>query len=163
MTSGVVKIAASAFFAKAERVASGCWEWRRSTFATGYGKAWDGERVTYAHRVAFRLAVGAIPDGADVCHSCDNRLCVNPEHLFVGTRADNVRDCIAKGRFSYPRFDPATRRGELNPCARMTRETVAEAKRRHAAGESLRSIARGLGVAAETVRRAVRGESWRTS
>jgi hypothetical protein len=77
-----------------------CWLWTgRRDGSLRYGRTRDGEgKMGYAHRFAWRLLRGPIPKGACLCHHCDNPLCVNPAHLFLGTRADNVRDCIAKGR-----------------------------------------------------------------
>lgn len=77
----------------------GCHEWRGARRAGGYGAVSVAVRQTdYAHRVAWQLAFGPIPDGMFVCHRCDNPPCCNPEHLFLGTNADNMRDMVAKGR-----------------------------------------------------------------
>ena len=76
-----------------------CWNWKASTFNTGYGQftTADGKNRT-AHRVAYEYAYGPIPDGLYVCHSCDNRKCVNPAHLWLGNAKANVTDMIDKGR-----------------------------------------------------------------
>lgn len=73
----------------------GCWLWQGSKFANGYGRY---GRCSYAHRFAYELFIGPIPDGLQVCHRCDIKHCVRPEHLFLGTQADNMRDARQKGR-----------------------------------------------------------------
>lgn len=88
-----------------------CWEWQGCRQGNGYGRfrAIGGRkgRTEYAHRMVALDTLGPVPEGSEVCHTCDNRRCVRPDHLFYGTRQDNVRDCMAKGRFvPPPRTDP---------------------------------------------------------
>lgn len=78
--------------------ATGCWEWQNSTHEFGYGMVYDGTKAVLAHRLAYTLFVGPIPDGMCVCHKCDNPPCCNPDHLFLGTKADNQSDMARKGR-----------------------------------------------------------------
>lgn len=77
---------------------SDCWVWQRAKTTSGYGKlSWCGKLVA-AHRLSWNLTFGDIPDGINVCHHCDNPPCVNPNHLFLGTQLDNVRDMHSKAR-----------------------------------------------------------------
>lgn len=76
----------------------GCWEWQRTISKMGYGKTRYLGKDETTHRVSFMVFKGEIPEGMNVCHSCDNRKCCNPDHLWIGTTKDNVQDCIRKGR-----------------------------------------------------------------
>ena len=80
--------------------ADACWEWLGRRDQKGYGRFGRGH---LAHRFAFAFVNGPIPEGLEVCHRCDNPVCVRPSHLFLGTHTDNVRDSIAKGRAAFCR------------------------------------------------------------
>lgn len=86
------------FESRAVKTAGGCWEWRLSLQWTGYGMYRDGEKTLRAHRGAWEAAHGPIPAGQWVLHKCDNRKCVNPDHLFLGDRTANTSDMVAKRR-----------------------------------------------------------------
>lgn len=80
-----------------------CWEWQGAISAKGYGRLTYNQKRLSAHRVAYELYRGEIPNGFLVCHLCDNPRCCNPHHLWLGTAKENTQDAIAKGRLKPPR------------------------------------------------------------
>jgi len=96
---------------------SECWEWLKSTNKQGYGHLNINNKLCRANRIAYKISYGIIPSGLCVLHTCDNPLCVNPNHLWLGTHNDNMRDKVLKGRCSHLKE-------ELNPNSKLTKIDV---------------------------------------
>jgi hypothetical protein len=136
----------SRFWSKVQ-ITDGCWLWAGGKTRSGYGGFWLNNRTLPAHRVAWELTNGPIPEGLFACHKCDVRACVNPGHLFLGTQLDNMRDKLAKGRVGEcaPK-NPA--KGARNHNAKIT-DAIALGIR--AASGSHRSIGERFGVSRSSV------------
>jgi hypothetical protein len=83
---------------KIKKHKSGCWNWIGSKYPTGYGRFSYKKHKGYAHRMSYIVFKGKIKKNFCVCHACDNKACINPDHLWLGTQKDNIIDCINKGR-----------------------------------------------------------------
>jgi hypothetical protein len=144
-----------------------CWTWLRGRTHDGYGIFKVGTTAIIASRVAWMIARGPVPDGLVVCHTCDNRLCVNVEHMFVGTRADNNNDRHAKGRSargesSGPKRHPETiARGVRKALAKLDDDKVRIMRAMRRNGVTVAEIARTFGVARSAASVAVNGKTWR--
>jgi len=129
----------------------GCWLWAASADENGYGTFFDGTKTVKAHRAAWTIYVGEIPEGLQVLHRCDTPACVNPKHLFLGTLADNIADCIDKGRRH-------STRGVLNAKCVLTEDDV-RAILADPRGD--KAIADDYGVVRGTIWAIRNGPNWR--
>jgi len=142
----------------AKRDDESCWEWQSGRSPRGYGNfhVERGKASVRAHRFSWELCNGKIPDGLCVLHRCDNPPCVNPGHLFLGTRDDNVKDMMSKGRHV-----PTSLHGEACSWAKLTAESVRQVRREAAAGVPYAALAQRYGVTPTAVINAVARRSWR--
>lgn len=133
---------------------SGCWLWIGTYSSKGYGWATFSRKMIKAHRLAFELFVGPIPDGKLVLHRCDVRCCVNPNHLFIGTAQDNSDDAVRKGRI---------RSGADAHLSKLSYESVVSVCQLHAEGVRPVDIAERFGVHPSCIYHIISGRSWRST
>lgn len=139
-----------------------CWEWTGSCNNTGYGTvAWEG-KVYVAHRIAAwlsgmvadKLAPKHAAEKGYVLHKCDNRKCCNPNHFFIGSYSDNQKDAYQKKRKVQPK-------GAAHVNAKLTKEQVAEIRKRYTAGEYQMPLAKEFKVSQRSISLIVRGETYK--
>lgn len=131
----------------------GCWLWTASTNTSGYGQIInDFGKMKLASHISYEIYNGAIPDRLQVLHTCDNPLCVNPNHLWLGTHADNMQDRHDKGRDSMRKGHPS------HPHRKMTKENIQRAKELYQNGMTQKEIAILMGVHKMTINRAIAGK-----
>lgn len=132
-----------AFLSRVDR-GPGCWTWRGCKNPSGYGRQRVRDRLFYVHRLAYFFATDRDPGELDVCHSCDNPSCVRPDHLFLGTHVENMRDRDRKGRGT----------------GKLTQEQVNAIRARRATGETFQALAARFGVSVATAFNAVTGKTY---
>jgi hypothetical protein len=144
-----------------------CWIWTASKDTSGYGQVRYQGRLRRATHIAWELTNGSVPSDAFLCHRCDNRACVRPDHLFIGDQVINTADMVAKGRQAIgdaasSRLHRERRpRGVAHPKAKLTEDQVREIRRRSIEGESQRHLARAYGVGKNAIQGIVEGVTWR--
>jgi len=158
MMDAALRVVLAAKMAARTRKGDGCWEYAGSCSSTGYGQLVANRRNFAAHRVAWAMANGGWPPpGLLVMHTCDNRRCVRPDHLRLGTYRDNARDMVSKGR--HPDY-----REERSHSRKLTRDEVVEIRRLYAAGgQSGAKLGRRFGVCRQQILRIVHGTRWTES
>ena len=142
------------FWQRVEK-SEGCWIWTAHIGTDGYGTISVGASPVKAHRLSWIIHFGAVEPGMCVCHTCDNKICVRPDHLFLGTIQDNTADRDAKGRQC---------RGERHPDAKLTEEQVRLIRLRYRRGcpvDGVRPLAREFGLCRSSMRAVVSRETWR--
>jgi len=151
------------FWTYVDKISSphGCWLWTGSRGRRTYGRFWIAQRIPIpAHRVSYYIQFGPIPDGVWVLHNCpggDNPSCVNPEHLWLGTDADNIADMHAKGRGGK-----YGRSGTANHNAKLTEDQVRQIRHEYAAGTTnCVALARKYGVTRTPIKRIVDRKAWK--
>lgn len=159
------------FMSKIERQDNGCWRWTAGTRGRirnglAYGSFHYHDRDHLAHRVAWLFFNGYLPPkNLEVCHSCDFPPCVNPDHLFLGTHKDNMKDAAEKRRMCHGEKRTeinklSINRGERHPCAKLKKENIPEILKLRSEGLSYMKIARRFNVSYPTIRNAALGKSW---
>ena len=139
------------FMRSFEKTENGCWEWIAAKHHTNkYGIIHNNKKRYLAHRMSYELHCGPISKGLFVCHRCDNRICVNPDHLFLGTRLDNIQDMMTKRRHCF---------GSSRPGSKLTEEQAIEI--RDARGVYMTDLAKKFGVSGSIVKGIRDGTRWR--
>jgi hypothetical protein len=150
------------FWSKVKKTAS-CWIWEGALEPAGYGAFMIKQKGKWipirASRLSYLLKYGELPEGWCVCHHCDTPACVNPEHLFLGTHADNMRDSAKKGRLSSKGVSRNC--GEKNPLSKLTEADVHIIKGRLMAGEKQNNIAKDFSIDPTVVSDIKLGKSWK--
>jgi len=130
-----------------------CWNWKGNHFKQGYGRMYHhSTKEGKAHRLSYMINTGEIPEGALVCHTCNNKSCVNPKHLYVGTNDDNMRDLANSGIL----------KGEKNPASKLTVFEVLRIRRIYAKrGKNTYELSKQYNVSQILISQIIRGVSWK--
>ena len=152
----MTKLEEARFWAKVKKINGECWEWQAAKSIKGYGRFKVNGRLLLPHRCSYELHYGEIPEGLWVLHHCDNPSCVNPEHLFLGTRSDNMIDCFRKGRWVNNVL-----LGEAHPDAKLTNDEVLSIRQSYKDGCKQKELALSFGVGRQCISKIVTRETWK--
>lgn len=139
------------FWSKVQ-ISDDCWIWTACKDRLGYGRFYLVRPARLAHVIAYSDVYGPIPEGLEVCHDCDNPSCVRPDHLFLGTHAENFSDAVAKGRIPS---------GEKNHLSKLTEQEVIEIRRLRSQGIGRNELADRFGVTGNNIWCIVARKSWK--
>lgn len=138
----------------------GCWWWFGNIWKdNGYGRLTVNGKSVGAHRLSYESRVGSIPKGKLVCHKCDNPICVNPEHLIVGTHKDNTQDILKRGRWGRGFIRP-NQRGEKRRNAKLNEQSVLKIRSLFDSGTTMANLARIFEVDRKTIWWIVNRKRW---
>jgi len=153
-----------------EKKSNGCWEWIKAKNPSGYGifKNLDDRnqsignkmRIILSHRASYIIHKGEIPKGKFVCHSCDNRSCCNPDHLWIGSPKDNARDALKKGRLHLDGLTFQLKKGCKSPAAKLESH-ISEIRKRIANSERIVEIAESYQVSPQAIYSIKHGKTWK--
>ena len=159
-TSRSIRPSNRRFWAKVRRT-NGCWLWLASKDSKGYGTFRIAGETVSAHRLAWFWKNGSIPNGQSVLHSCDNRACVRPSHLFLGTHQDNMEDMKNKGRSATCGFATVNNKGARNAYAKLTEAEVDTIRAAYAGGALQADLAARYNISQSNVSLIVNRVNWR--
>jgi hypothetical protein len=145
------------FYTKFQKVSSGCWEWIAGLNNKGYGLYYINQEKIYAHRYSYIIHKGVIPEKMCVLHKCDNTICINPSHLWLGTQSENMKDAAKKGRMDKIKKN----KGEDVKNSVLTNEKVKEIKIKLKNGEIGVKLAKEYGVTKTTIYQIKHGKWWK--
>jgi len=152
----------------------GCWIWIGVVSNAGYGKTRYEKKDISAHRLSYIVFIGSIPDGKNVCHKCDEKRCVNPEHLWLGSQSENIKDCVKKGRFTGTKGfkwtdevrkkmknrTHADRKGEKHHLKKLINDDIKEIRRLYDSGINQKELSLRYKVHQSCISNIVRYKSW---
>lgn len=158
--------ALTVIFDKTDQKENGCWEWNGDFSNGGYGRLYFYGKRYSAHRLSYMAFVGSIPQELCVLHKCDNRKCVNPKHLRIGTRSDNTKDMVAKRRGfvgdlnAMRKYPELVRHGEKHPMAILNEQQVLEIRKLLRKGIKGALLAKKFRVSETTISGIKLGKTW---
>lgn len=138
-----------------------CWEWTGAKFQdNGYGQFWFNGTTVRVHRFSWMIANGTIPDGLCICHTCDNPLCVNPDHLWLGTNKENTHDMMAKGRWKNGGMDGGAK-GERNSHSKIIEEDVRRIRESFLFGATQNDLISIYPINQQSISNIINHKTWR--